>query len=310
MKVSIVVPVYNAEAYIAEMLKSILNQTYQDYEVVLVDDKSTDRSVEIIQGIADSRIKLFHNKENSGIAYTRNKAIELANGDYIALMDDDDIAPPYRIEKEVHFLDENVDIDIVGGHCRFIDEDGKMIPNKQWNVFQNPNYIKAYLLLDDAIPNGSAMIRRKFIESHTLRYQDHMCGAEDYRFWVESSLVGKIANIDEILLYWRIGHNNESKRVHESKTVERNQVLKDIRKYAFEKNGIHLESKQLEILNQIFNEDSIIKDMDEMKLLYEALKNISNQAQQKHLHNAKEITAMCRKRFGEKVGKAMFLWNS
>lgn len=304
-KVSVVVPVYNAEKYIKGMLESILHQTFTDYEIILVDDCSTDGSGKIIGQFHDDRIKVFSNRQNMGIAHTRNRAIELSSGEYVALMDDDDIAPPERLEKEVQFLEQNTDIAVVAGHCRFIDEEGRIIKNRQWNVFQNPDYIKAYLLTGDAIPNGAAMIRRGFIEENQIRYLDGMCGAEDYRFWVECSLYGKIANLDEVMLYWRIGHDNESSRHQE--TERRLNVLKSIRKYALEKNGFELEENEIALLNQVFDRDGAV-EKDELVALYKTLRRITEQAWEKKLSNSNEIAAMCRKRFGEKVGKAFYLW--
>lgn len=307
-KVSIAMPLYNAEKYVSETVKSLLVQTYEDFEIIIVDDASTDNSVKIVSRIDDSRIRLLKNSVNMGIAATRNRAIENCVGEYIALMDDDDIAPNYRIEKEVNFLNENNGIDVVGGHCRFIDENGQQIKNKQWNVFQNPNYIKAYLLLGDAMPNGSTMFRSTFIKANQLKFQDNMYGAEDYQFWVECSLKGTIANIDEVLLYWRIGHDNATGRITEQKWEQRRKVLENIRRYALEGNGFNLSEKEIKFLTHVFDEDGIIDNAEEMQVLFQTLRKISKQAHQKNMQNAKEITTMCRKRFGEKVGKAFYLW--
>lgn len=304
-KVSVVVPVYNAEKFIKSTLDSLLSQTFSDYEIIMVNDMSTDQSVKIINQFHDQRIKMFYNERNMGIAYTRNRAIELSSGEYIAIMDDDDIAPPRRLEKEVQFLDQNPDIAVVAGHCRFIDEAGHMIQNRQWNVFQNPDYIKAYLLTGDAIPNGAAMVRRQFILENNILYQDGLCGAEDYQFWVECSLHGKIANLDEIMLYWRIGHNNETTRNWH--TQKRKEALKSIRKYALEGNGFHLNESEIELLNQIFDGDSAL-GKEELNALYKTLRKITVQAREMEFDNKDEIAAMCRKRFGEKVGKAFYLW--
>ena len=308
-KVSIAMPLYNAEKYVSETVKSLLMQTYEDFELIIVDDASTDNSVKIVSEIDDSRIRLLKNSVNIGIAATRNRAIENCVGEYIALMDDDDIAPNYRIEKEVKFLDENNDIDVVGGHCRFIDENGQQIKNKQWNVFQNPDYIKAYLMLSDAVPNGSVMIRRHFINENNLKFLDNMYGAEDYRFWVECSLKGKIANVDEVMLYWRIGHDNETKRISKDNKDGRKKALEEIHSFALRKTGFQLEVNEIRLLNKVFDEEGKIESNEELKKVFEVLKKISKQAYKIKLKNANEITAMCRKRFGEKVGKAFYLWN-
>lgn len=307
-KVSVVMPLYNAEKYVKETIESVINQSYKEWELIIVNDASIDESVRIIESFHDARIKLFHNERNRGIAYTRNKAIELSSGKYVALMDDDDIAPACRLEKTVQYLDDNADIDVVGGHCRFIDEKGNIIKNKQWNVYQNPLFLKAWLLLGDPIPNSSALIRKKFIQENKLCYRDGMQGAEDYRFWVECSLKGKIANIDEILLYWRTGHDNETSRVSTQRLEKRKKALCEIRKYALEQTGFQLSSEEIHLINKIFDDEGSIANNKELEFLFVTLKKISLQAKEMNLENEREITTMCRKRFGEKVGKAFYLW--
>ena len=102
-RISVIMPLYNAEKYVEQAINSILNQTYQDFELIIVDDKSTDKSYEICRRIKDKRIRLFQNNCNFGISQTRNIALQHTNGEYIAIMDDDDIAPLYRLEKEIVF---------------------------------------------------------------------------------------------------------------------------------------------------------------------------------------------------------------
>lgn len=306
-RVSVCIPVYNGGKYLNEAINSLLNQTYEDFEIILVDDSSTDNSIEIIQSYKDKRIHLYKNEKNQGIAYTRNRAIDLANSEYIALLDDDDIAVPYRLEHEVKFLDDNKDIDVVGGHLRRIDKNGNDL-NSQWNVYLNPNYIKAYLMLGDTIANGTVMFRKKFVNDHNIRFKDNMYGAEDYMFWVECSLKGKITNLDEVLLLWRVGHGNETQNVFNNKLVERNKVIDDIHTYALYENGFRLNQNELTILNKVFREEGTIDNQQEMEQLFNTLKNIARQASNYKLDNEKEIITMCRKRFGEKVGKAFYLW--
>ena len=125
-KVSVIMPLFNANKYIYKTIHSILNQTYPDFELIIIDDKSLDNSVDIVNSIKDKRIKLYMNEKNMGIAYTRNRALDLCNGEYIAIMDDDDIAPDYRFKDEVEFLNGNKEIDIVAGNTCFIDENDKV----------------------------------------------------------------------------------------------------------------------------------------------------------------------------------------
>src|SRR5690606_28917246 len=109
--VTVFMPVYNSEQYIREALESILNQTYQNLDILLVDDGSTDRSVEIIKSYQDTRIRLIQNEKNMGIPYTRNVGLKEAKGKYIAIMDSDDIAVSNRIERQIQYLETNPHID-------------------------------------------------------------------------------------------------------------------------------------------------------------------------------------------------------
>ncbi len=306
-KVSIVMPLYNAEKYVSKAIESILEQTYQDFELVIVNDASTDNSRQIVEKYKDKRIRVIDNTRNIGIAGTRNKGIELSKAEYIALLDDDDIAMPYRLEHEVKFLDEHKDIMVVGGHHREIDEKGKDL-EKKWLVYQNPNYIKAFLMLNNAVVNGSTMFRKSFVTKHNIAYRNDMCGAEDYLFWVECSLKGKIKNLDEVLLLWRRTENQQTTKILVKQIEKRNQVLDYIRHVAFEGNGYMLNAEDYAIINKVFAEEAGIDSEEEINKIYWTLKKITEQAKENDVDNKNEVIAMCRKRFGEKIGKAFFLW--
>lgn len=120
--VSVVMPVFNAEKYLFEALSSIVNQSYQNLEIIVVDDASTDSSVSIVESFSDTRIKLFKNESNLKIVKTLNFALTKVNGEYIARMDADDISHPERIRKQVEFLEKNRGIDILGTNIWVIDQ--------------------------------------------------------------------------------------------------------------------------------------------------------------------------------------------
>lgn len=308
-RVSVVMPLYNAEKYVEETINSILRQTYGDFELVVVNDVSIDKSADIVKKLQkkDSRIKLYHNDKNYGIAYTRNRAIECSTGEFIAIMDDDDLAPDYRLKDEVEFLDTHPDYAVVGGHGRIIDAEGNLLPRTR-DMFINPNYIKARFLLSNSIQNSSAMIRKDFLDKYNICYLDNMFGAEDYRFWVECSLKGKIGAVDKVMLYWREHDNGESNNAKENYAEKRKEAISQIQHYALQETGFRLSEDEYGILLKVFQEEGIIDSVEEIERLYAALQTIASQAKELRLDNAKEVVTMCRKRFGEKVGKAFFLW--
>src|SRR5580693_6014535 len=112
--VSVAMPVYNAEKYIMQAIDSVLGQSYPHFELVIVNDGSTDRSKEIIHSYSDKRIRFYDNEVNLGITKTRNKCIQYATGKYIAVLDNDDIALPFRLEKQVEFLESDFDYALCG----------------------------------------------------------------------------------------------------------------------------------------------------------------------------------------------------
>lgn len=122
--VSVNMPCYNCSKYIKQSIDSILNQTYTNFELIIIDDGSTDNSVEVIKEFSDKRIKLFENITNQGIVYSRNRAVENSKGKYIAILDSDDIAYPTRIEKQLNFMESNPDFAMTGTWFDIIDENG------------------------------------------------------------------------------------------------------------------------------------------------------------------------------------------
>src|SRR5262245_27160007 len=126
-KVSVVMPVYNREKYVGKAIESVLTQTFTNFELLVIDDGSTDRSRAIVQSYVDARIRLFCNDANEGIPKTRNKAIALARGEYIAFVDSDDWVYPERLAKQVAFLDRHGDYVAVGTWTDWMDDTGRSL---------------------------------------------------------------------------------------------------------------------------------------------------------------------------------------
>lgn len=301
-KVSVIMPLYNAEKYVYKTIQCILNQTYKDYELILINDYSTDGTMDIVNRIQDSRIKIIHNECNRGIAFSRNVGLENAKGKYIALMDDDDLAPIDRLEKQVEFLDENRNIDAIGGRYCLIDESDcvyQMAPE----ALENPKYVKASLMFLDPLGNGSMMFRKKVVLDNNIRFQDDCLGMEDYLFWVEFSKHGVISNLKDVLLYWRCVKGNETTKMLEQKRMARADKFFEIQKYAMESCGIKLSNNNLMLFKQMFPEGKWTNkaSKSELRELYNVMKDIIRQAEQKQLDNVEEIRIICRKQFSKRV---------
>lgn len=203
-KISVLMPVYNTEEiFLREAIESILNQTYADFEFLIIDDGSTNNTEDIILSYKDERIKYIKNEQNIGLIKTLNKGINLAQGEYIARMDSDDISLPERFAKQVKFLDENPDIDVLGTWFQCLPS-GRIVETSP-----KDKDIKEHLLVNsNDIGHPTVMIRRATIIKYELKYDENALYVEDYALWL--SLIDKIkfANLTEVLLNYRIHGNN------------------------------------------------------------------------------------------------------
>ncbi|MCX6701647.1 MAG: glycosyltransferase family 2 protein [Candidatus Zambryskibacteria bacterium] len=215
-KITVFIPLYNNEKYIGKTIESILKQTYQDFEILIIDDKSTDKSVEIVMSYNDPRIRLMHNDKNEGVVYTRNRGLEETHTDYIAILDSDDISLPTRLEEQIKFLETHHDFALVGTWTEIIDSMG----NKTGVVWKNdisPEMIPMILLFQNCFSQSSVMIRMKAVEQNRYRSPDT---DEDYDLWIQISKKWKMWNIPKILTQYRTHQTNISKKIFKRPFVE------------------------------------------------------------------------------------------
>ena len=198
--VSVLMPVYNAEKYLAEAIESILNQTYPHFEFLIFNDGSSDASAEIIGQYQDSRIRFINAPENIGYVPHLNAGIEMAKGKYIARMDADDISHPTRLEKQVAFMEANPATGLLGTAINIFNANG---PIFTWYPEQEYEAAKCYLLFDTCFAHPSVMIRREVLLQHNLRYNATYMPAEDYKLWADMVQVSQVANLKEPLLNYR-----------------------------------------------------------------------------------------------------------
>lgn len=306
--VSVIMPVYNAEKYILKAVESILNQSFQNLELIIIDDHGTDNSIEIVKEIKDHRIRIIDNKINMGIAYSRNEGIKNAIGKYIALMDDDDIAPLNRLQMEVDYLDSHPDIDVVAGGELWINEDDEIISYYD-QVICNPKRIKAELLFQDVIENGSAMFRKDFVIEKDIKYRDGFLGMEDYKFWTECSAKGKIANVSDVLLYWRKTETSETSRVKTELKKEREKKFAQIQIDLLKMYGFVLSEDEYSIFTRCFMEDkSKPLNREELNDVFLLIKKLICLARESKVDNYTELVQVLKRRFAQKLEYSS-LWN-
>ncbi len=208
--VSVLMPVYNGAKYLAEAIESILQQTYTHFELVIVNDGSTDTSEQIILAYEDPRIRYVKNEENLGIVRTRNKLFTLAKGEYLAIMDCDDVAYPQKLALQVSFLEQHPSYGLCGTWAKMIDEEqhikGYIQPPSENNM------IRINLLFQSSFVQSTVVIRRQALG--ILQYDEDFPVAEDFDLWERLSRQTQMHNIPQFLLQYRsysanISHSKE-----------------------------------------------------------------------------------------------------
>ena len=188
-----------------QAIESILSQTFQDFEFLILDDCPSNPVEDIVQTYSDKRIKYFKNEKNLGISPSRNKLIDLSRGEYLAVMDHDDVALPERFEKEVKFLDANPDVGVVGTWYKNFDK------NKIKKKFVTNEKIERHFMFYCAVLHTSAMMRKSVLIQNNIRYEAEFTPAEDYALWCRLIGKTKFANIPEVLQKYRMHEGNTSK---------------------------------------------------------------------------------------------------
>lgn len=206
-QISVIIPVYNASPFLKESIKSILNQSFSNFELIILNDKSTDNSLDIIKELQskDSRIIIIDKLENVGPANLRNEGINAAKANFIALMDADDISLPTRFEKQLKVLENNPEIGVCGTWFTFFGS----TKNKLIKHNTDHDAIKVSFLHSCNIGNPTVMFKKEILDD--LKFDNEYVPAEDYDLWSRLLSKTKFFNIPESLLNYRLHDNNISK---------------------------------------------------------------------------------------------------
>lgn len=275
--ISVVMPVYNCAPYIEEAIESILDQTFYDFELIIIDDASTDGTRNSIKKYTDPRIKIVHKTVNCGVSSATNDGFRLAKGKYIARMDGDDISVKDRFEKQVAILENNPDIFVCSGWIQYIGLWDGVIKYKEKH-----SEIITQLLVSCSICMGSSMFRRKELSGYF--YNENKSSGEDYDFWTRVAWLGKMYNIQEVLLLYRI-HPQQASQVHKQQ-----QQIDDIRikLYLFKKLNYDTTLYTDGLISKIFMMNQPIS-MSEFTLFLQWIKAIALENQKTLLYPQKEF---------------------
>lgn len=223
-KVSVVMPVYRTnERFLREAIESILNQTYKDFEFLILDDCPEDNRENVVKSYKDERIKYFVNDRNLGISQSRNKLIDLSKGEYLAVFDHDDVSFPDRFAKQVKYLDEHNDVGVVGSYFIFSHK------NKVHKNPENTIDIERRLLEGCAISHSASMIRKSILITTGIRYEEEFSPAEDYALWCRLLGKTKFYNIPDVLLIYRKHDDQTSKKQSSIMKNQTKRILQFVR---------------------------------------------------------------------------------
>jgi len=216
-------PVYNAEKYLREAIDSVLRQTYSGFELIIIDDGSTDDSHKIVRFYDDDRIRIMINETNMGLSYTLNRGIESAIGEYIVRMDSDDISLPERIKKQVDFMDNHPKVGVCGTWIKYIGVSRRPWRSTVCKYPEKHRDIKSMSLFNSNFSHPSVIMRKSLLEKFQLRYDSEHYDAEDYGLWHKCGFCFSLANIPEVLLLYRVNSGSITNSVNnrEFETVQR-----------------------------------------------------------------------------------------
>lgn len=259
--ISVIMPAYNVENYIRLSIESILNQTFTDFELIIIDDCSSDKTVDIIESFDDSRIKLIRNESNMRLSYNLNLGISIAQGKYIARMDSDDISMPERFQTQVDFMEKNTNISIVGTNYVRMDNNDIILHPLDHEA------IKIKLFLETAFAHPTVMMRREDIINRNLLYKKEYIPSDDYKFWTEAAIKGlKLANLSDVHLKYRIHQSQMS-----SDSINQLKGVKQTRKeYALYFSNGKLSDDELLIIENRFegySTQEIVKLLDKLRTI-------------------------------------------
>ena len=207
-RVSVVMSVYNGERYLRKAVESILNQTFANFEFIIINDGSTDSTGVMLRRYeeADERVRVY-SQENLGLIASLNKGCRLARGEYIARMDADDVSLPERLAKQGRYMEEHPEIGVLGTWVEFIDESGET--RGDWCMPTLPSLLGWSLIFGNCLAHPAVIMRSEMVERLGY-YQPEALHVEDYDLWTRASFLTRIANLSEILLKYRIWERSVS----------------------------------------------------------------------------------------------------
>ena len=270
-KVTVLMSAYNAESFINEAVDSVLKQTFSDFEFLIFEDKSTDTTLELLQSFKDSRIRLIVNEENQGLTKNLAQGVLMAQGEYIARMDADDVCLPERLQTQFSYLEQNPDISVLGTAVTFFDGTG-------WEfVAHQPlghEEIKCTLLYGFTMLHPSVTFRKADFQAHDLNYDPHFRVSQDHDLWTRAIRKLRFANLYQPLLKMR----EHSGKIGNTRKSLQQDLSNEIRKRQLDELGVSFTEKEFEAFDfSMASIQDITNSAAEIQSLKASLTNIQQE---------------------------------
>lgn len=237
--ISVVMPTHNTpHAYLRQAVESILTQTLADFELIIIDDGSTEGDADVVSAYGDRRIRLLQNETQRRLPYSLNRGIEAARGRYIARMDADDIALPRRFERQVAFLETRPEIGILAARAQNFGDVGGLFAS----MAASPEELRAQLFFGSSINHPSVMMRKSFLDTHGLRYNEAFHCAEDYELFARAAFAGELAELPCVLMRYR----RHKRQLSETEREAQIQTANRVRAWLLARIGITVDEAQMQ----------------------------------------------------------------
>ena len=300
-KISVITTVFNCEKYIGKSVLSILNQTFRDFEYIIVNDGSSDGTTDILRELADkdNRIILKELDVNYERVKSLNMALEAASGEYIAIQDADDISLPERLKKQNDLLDKNPEIVLTGSNIEIINEKDEVISSPKRPSFNHE--IQFSLIFRCTLANPSLMYRKQVLDEYNFKYEEDYLHAEDFRLITRMCQKGKIFNLEEPLVKYRKHDQNNSKVNFDF--LNNGSIL--IVKENLENLGLSVNEEQIFRIRNLMSSKGIRKEFvfEDVNLVFNAIKEF----QKKYPDGKNEVILQTLKRMLKWLGKKNLL---
>lgn len=273
--ISVIMLSYNTADYIEDAVSSILEQSYPDFELLVLDDGSTDATEEVMARFHDGRIRYIRSEKNHGIPFQRNQGLELARGKYLAFLDSDDVAPPYRLKEQKEYMEQYPETGVVAGDYFSFGARCFYCPTPKGN--ENIQY---RFLFRCPIAKPASMVRRSVVDRYQVRYDTSCPVCSDYKFWMELLGRTEFANLGgKPYLFYRRGHQESisTKTKREDEIQFRDQIVNDIRRLFFERMGLRISEEDYRLFTRFYSYQRHSCTREEYLRLTEVMEDLKNQ---------------------------------